>query len=122
MNAHICAPTNLDYAWNELASPIVDVGGGIGSLEMALLKSGDNSHLKFIIFDIPQTINDGQNVTTYYIDPLLVVLNFTLDMGQSALAEYITGFLRSRKLSCIFSRRVKYPNWKAYIRYQARPA
>ncbi|KAG5636306.1 hypothetical protein H0H81_008477 [Sphagnurus paluster] len=49
-----------DYAWNQLTTPIVDVGGGIGSLEMALLKEEQNGPLEFIIFDIPTTIANAK--------------------------------------------------------------
>ncbi|KZT20604.1 S-adenosyl-L-methionine-dependent methyltransferase [Neolentinus lepideus HHB14362 ss-1] len=52
----------LDYNWGALQSPIVDIGGGIGSLEMALLKHEANSSLDFILFDIPRTIEDAKKV------------------------------------------------------------
>ena len=43
-------------------SPIVDVGGGIGTLEMTLLKSERNSGLEFILFDSPGTIENARKV------------------------------------------------------------
>lgn len=43
-------------------SPIVDIGGGIGSLEMVLLKEETNSALSFIIFDTPVTIGSAKKV------------------------------------------------------------
>ncbi|KAG6907938.1 hypothetical protein DXG01_006796 [Tephrocybe rancida] len=49
-----------DYPWNQLVSPIVDVGGGIGSLEIVLLKQEENSALNFRIFDIPTTIENAK--------------------------------------------------------------
>ncbi|KAG6847786.1 hypothetical protein H0H93_006002 [Arthromyces matolae] len=49
-----------DYPWNQLNSPIVDVGGGIGSLELVLLKQEENSSLNFRIFDIPATIENAK--------------------------------------------------------------
>ena len=52
----------LDFAWASLASPVVDVGGGIGSLELALTKSGANGDVNFTIFDIPQTIENAKKV------------------------------------------------------------
>jgi hypothetical protein len=53
---------SLDYAWSELASPSVDIGGGIGSLEMELVKEKENSNLSFTIFDIPKTIENSKKV------------------------------------------------------------
>lgn len=38
------------------------MGGGIGSLEMTLLKDQTNQQLSFTIFDIPQTIENAQKV------------------------------------------------------------
>ncbi|EIN08722.1 S-adenosyl-L-methionine-dependent methyltransferase [Punctularia strigosozonata HHB-11173 SS5] len=49
-----------DYAWNALKSPIVDCGGGIGALEMAILKDEKNLNLEFTIFDIPQTVENAK--------------------------------------------------------------
>ena len=51
-----------DYPWNKLVSPVVDVGGGIGSLEMMLLKDEKNASLRFVIFDIPETIENAKKV------------------------------------------------------------
>ncbi|THH29959.1 hypothetical protein EUX98_g4226 [Antrodiella citrinella] len=49
-----------DFPWATLASPVVDVGGGIGSLELALTKTGTNGNVNFTIFDIPETIANAQ--------------------------------------------------------------
>ncbi|KAG6811266.1 hypothetical protein H0H92_008259 [Tricholoma furcatifolium] len=59
---HLMANGNVvfDYPWNQLASPVVDVGGGIGSLELALLKREENAALNFTIFDIPATIENAK--------------------------------------------------------------
>jgi hypothetical protein len=51
-----------DYAWNVLPSPIIDVGGGIGSLEMLLLQDSANHNLSFTIFDIPKTAENAKQV------------------------------------------------------------
>lgn len=53
---------SLDYPWHDLPYPIVDVGGGIGALEMAIMKSEKNRHLEFIIFDIPKTVENAAKV------------------------------------------------------------
>ncbi|KAF7346966.1 S-adenosyl-L-methionine-dependent methyltransferase [Mycena venus] len=50
----------IDYAWSALASPIVDCGGGIGALEMAILKEEKNLGLEFTIFDIPKTVENAK--------------------------------------------------------------
>ncbi|KAJ7141986.1 S-adenosyl-L-methionine-dependent methyltransferase [Mycena filopes] len=50
----------LDYEWSALQSPIVDCGGGIGALEMAILKSESNRALAFTLFDIPETIENAK--------------------------------------------------------------
>ncbi|KAJ7766958.1 S-adenosyl-L-methionine-dependent methyltransferase [Mycena maculata] len=49
-----------DYAWSALTSPIIDCGGGIGALEMAILKEERNLGLEFTIFDIPDTIENAK--------------------------------------------------------------
>jgi hypothetical protein len=51
-----------DFPWNTLDSPIIDIGGGIGSIEMSLLKDPRNHSLKFTIFDIPKTIEHAKKV------------------------------------------------------------
>ncbi|KAH8079791.1 S-adenosyl-L-methionine-dependent methyltransferase [Cristinia sonorae] len=51
-----------DFPWAELSSPVVDVGGGIGSLELALTKAGANGNVEFTIFDIPETIENAKKV------------------------------------------------------------
>jgi hypothetical protein len=49
-----------DYEWSKLPSPIIDVGGGIGSLEMVLLSQPKNRHLTFTLFDLPKTMENAQ--------------------------------------------------------------
>lgn len=51
-----------DYDWSALTSPIVDVGGGIGSLELALVKSRPQDQFQFVLFDIPKTIENAKKV------------------------------------------------------------
>ncbi|KAJ3569699.1 hypothetical protein NP233_g4876 [Leucocoprinus birnbaumii] len=51
-----------DYDWSKLVSPIVDVGGGIGSLELALVKNRPQDVFKFMLFDIPETIENAKKV------------------------------------------------------------
>ena len=60
--ARLYLPHPPDFSWASLASPVVDVGGGIGSLELALTKTGTNGNVKFTIFDIPETIENGKKV------------------------------------------------------------
>jgi hypothetical protein len=48
-------------------SPIVDCGGGIGALEMAILKEEKNLGLEFTIFDIPETVENAKKVRTVYL-------------------------------------------------------
>ncbi|KAJ7186459.1 S-adenosyl-L-methionine-dependent methyltransferase, partial [Mycena filopes] len=50
----------LDYEWSALQSPIIDCGGGIGALEMAILKEESNRGLAFTLFDIPETIENAK--------------------------------------------------------------
>ncbi|KAJ7210105.1 S-adenosyl-L-methionine-dependent methyltransferase [Mycena pura] len=50
----------IDYAWSALKSPIVDCGGGIGALEMAILKEEKNLGLEFTIFDISKTVENAK--------------------------------------------------------------
>ncbi|KAF9445422.1 S-adenosyl-L-methionine-dependent methyltransferase [Macrolepiota fuliginosa MF-IS2] len=52
----------FDYDWSSLVSPIVDVGGGIGSLEMILLRNRPQDHAQFIIFDLAETIENAKEV------------------------------------------------------------
>ncbi|KIP03658.1 hypothetical protein PHLGIDRAFT_130017 [Phlebiopsis gigantea 11061_1 CR5-6] len=51
-----------DFDWPALASPVVDVGGGIGALEMALMKAYPDTAPEFVIFDIPQTSANAQKI------------------------------------------------------------
>lgn len=56
-----------DYDWHALQSPIVDVGGGIGTLEMSLLEIERNRNLEFVVFDIPGTIENAEKVRTHFM-------------------------------------------------------
>ncbi|KAI0659135.1 S-adenosyl-L-methionine-dependent methyltransferase [Cubamyces menziesii] len=52
----------VDFNWQALVSPLVDVGGGIGSLEMALTRAYPSSALQYIIVDIPDTIKAARAI------------------------------------------------------------
>lgn len=43
--------TLLDFDWCVLNGPVVDVGSGIGALEMVVMKTYPDTALPFIIFD-----------------------------------------------------------------------
>ena len=61
-----------DYPWEGLPTPIVDIGSGIGTLEMGILKEKRSSHLDFILFDIPQTIENAKKVIIVFFYILLL--------------------------------------------------
>jgi hypothetical protein len=63
----------VDYPWDGLSTPIVDIGGGIGTLEMEILKEKRSSHLDFILFDIPQTIENAKKVIIVFVYLLLQI-------------------------------------------------
>jgi hypothetical protein len=52
-----------DYPWKTLASPIIDIGGGIGSFEAMLLSIAKNKKLSFTIFDIEKTVEHAKTVS-----------------------------------------------------------
>jgi hypothetical protein len=56
-----------------LSTPIVDIGGGIGTLEMEILKEKRSSHLDFILFDIPQTMENAKKVIIVFVYLLLQI-------------------------------------------------
>ncbi|KAJ2974320.1 hypothetical protein NUW54_g11911 [Trametes sanguinea] len=58
---HQMANANVvtDFDWRALQSPLVDLGGGIGTLEMALTKAYPQSPLNFIIVDIAETVKNA---------------------------------------------------------------
>ncbi|KAL7284225.1 hypothetical protein ACG7TL_001507 [Trametes sanguinea] len=58
---HQMANANVvtDFDWRSLQSPLVDLGGGIGTLEMALTKAYPQSPLNFIIVDIAETVKNA---------------------------------------------------------------
>ncbi|GLB43619.1 putative O-methyltransferase [Lyophyllum shimeji] len=66
-----------DYPWNKLISPIIDIGGGIGSLELALLKDEQNAELRFTIFDIPKTIENAKKTWMAQPEPASSRVSFT---------------------------------------------
>ncbi|KAF8516485.1 S-adenosyl-L-methionine-dependent methyltransferase [Gautieria morchelliformis] len=72
MNGHV----SEDFPWHELNSPIVDVGGGIGSLEMSLVAHEKYSHLEFLIVDLPKTIAAGKNIWTARLPEMLKRVSF----------------------------------------------
>ncbi|EKM53028.1 uncharacterized protein PHACADRAFT_259202 [Phanerochaete carnosa HHB-10118-sp] len=49
-----------DFDWCALDGPVVDVGGGIGSLEMTVMKTFPDTAPPFIIFDIAETSADAR--------------------------------------------------------------
>ncbi|KAF8057596.1 S-adenosyl-L-methionine-dependent methyltransferase [Lyophyllum atratum] len=49
-----------DYSWETLKSPIVDVGGGIGSLQVMLFSVPKNKELSFVIFDLEKTVDHAK--------------------------------------------------------------
>ncbi|OJT07762.1 O-demethylpuromycin-O-methyltransferase [Trametes pubescens] len=51
-----------DFQWSALQSPVVDVGGGIGALELALVRAHPNSAVSFVVFDIAETLGHAQTV------------------------------------------------------------
>jgi hypothetical protein len=56
-----------------LSTPIVDIGGGIGTLEMGILEEKRSSHLDFILFDIPQTMENAKKVIIVFVYLLLQI-------------------------------------------------
>ncbi|XP_006459129.1 hypothetical protein AGABI2DRAFT_134649 [Agaricus bisporus var. bisporus H97] len=54
--------TAFDYDWSALESPIIDVGGGIGSLEMIILRNLPQERFQFVVFDKPGTVEQGKKV------------------------------------------------------------
>ncbi|KAH9487380.1 O-methyltransferase gedA [Psilocybe cubensis] len=51
-----------DYSWEKLATPIIDIGGGIGSFEGVVLSAPKNRDLTFKIFDIEKTVEHAKKV------------------------------------------------------------
>ncbi|KAG6856819.1 hypothetical protein H0H87_000291 [Tephrocybe sp. NHM501043] len=80
----------FDYPWNQLASPVVDVGGGIGSLEIVLLQQKENAALSFKIFDIPTTVEHAKK--TWAAQPESSASRVTFAPGN---------FLASSEETCI---------------------
>lgn len=57
-------PANvLAYLWSDLpnGTTIVDVGGGVGSASMEISRA--HPHLKFVVQDLPQVVQRGQEVS-----------------------------------------------------------
>ena len=84
-----------DYPWNEQALPIVDVGGGIGSLEMALLKTKEHANLDFIIFDIDTTVANGKKVGRIFFEATYLT-NSKEDLGRSSGRNIIAYYISAR--------------------------
>lgn len=89
-----------DYAWEALQSPIVDIGGGIGSLEMALCKLPRFSALEFIIFDTPGTVETAKEVCHYcsdlvwqFVDVSSYGLLFHLKIKRESTSSPVTFWL-----------------------------
>ncbi|CDO74764.1 hypothetical protein BN946_scf185001.g12 [Trametes cinnabarina] len=61
---HQMANANVvtDFDWRALQSPLVDLGGGIGTLEMALTEAYPESTLNFIIVDIAETVRNALSI------------------------------------------------------------
>jgi len=53
----------LDYPWEKLATPVIDIGGGIGSFEAMLFSIPKNKELSFTIFDIEKTVEHAKKVS-----------------------------------------------------------
>lgn len=53
--------TGFDWAALPKGSIVVDVGGGVGNLTMALAKV--HKHLRFIVQDRPATVKEGEMVS-----------------------------------------------------------
>lgn len=51
-----------DFQWSALQSPVVDVGGGIGALELALVRAYPDSAVNFVVFDIAETLGHARTV------------------------------------------------------------
>lgn len=62
-----------DYPWETLKSPIVDIGGGIGSLQVMLLSVSKNENLSFIILDLEKTVDHAKKVMILLIRVAQVV-------------------------------------------------
>jgi hypothetical protein len=78
----------IGYDWSSLKNgeTIVDVGGGIGSSTMILAKKFPE--LKFIVQDLPDTIDQGRTVSTGHPNCLM-----------SLISEYSIGKMRTQRLS-----------------------
>jgi len=53
---------SVDFPWHGLKCPIIDIGGGIGSFESAILLVPQNKDLNFMIFDIEKTVEHAKKV------------------------------------------------------------
>jgi hypothetical protein len=85
MYAALTENADTVYPWNDLGkTTIVDLGGGIGSVSMALLKSFPQ--LSSIIQDRPEAVTNGRRVR-----PILSVLTTVLAgelSGSSSRQSY----------------------------------
>ncbi|KAH9852108.1 S-adenosyl-L-methionine-dependent methyltransferase [Lenzites betulinus] len=51
-----------DFDWPSLPSPVIDVGGGIGTLELAILKLYPEAPVRFIVVDLAETCKSAETV------------------------------------------------------------
>ncbi|KAI0635107.1 S-adenosyl-L-methionine-dependent methyltransferase [Trametes polyzona] len=51
-----------DFDWAGLQSPVVDVGGGIGALELALVRAYPDSTVNFVVVDLAETLKNARTV------------------------------------------------------------
>ncbi|KXN83501.1 (RS)-norcoclaurine 6-O-methyltransferase [Leucoagaricus sp. SymC.cos] len=78
-----------DYLWENLATPIVDVGGRVGSFEEMLFSVPKNEELRFIIFDIETTIDNAKKVGCFFRTfCLYFIVNF-LEQAWAAKPQWM---------------------------------
>ncbi|PSR77253.1 hypothetical protein PHLCEN_2v7988 [Hermanssonia centrifuga] len=84
---HTMANGNVtrDYAWDTLETPVVDIGAGIGSLEMILLGQ-EHRGLQFTLFDLRQTMENAEKAWKARYPSKLKQISF---VGGDFLAESV---------------------------------
>lgn len=103
---------------------MVDIGGGIGSLEIALTKAKANGTVNFTIFDIPETIENAKKVCPPF-EPtrrVLIICTVCEDLGCSTRGSTGPAILRARQLFGTDLGRDQDPSRPADISHSARPA
>lgn len=70
------------FDWNALpeGSVVVDVGGGIGSMTMALAQK--YKHLKYVVEDRPAVVSEADGVSSAFLEWLLEVLTWFCSCGR----------------------------------------